>query len=175
MITLAELGPRIGIIGPSSSGKSTLADQLAGRLGCPVAHLDQLAHRPFTSWQRRDDAEFVALHDDFIKGEAWVMDGNYGVCMPQRLARATAVIWLDPPLLGCIARYIKRCWQNDGARKGGLEGAETEFSFALIKFTLVTYPKNRLRYARMLQDTRIKPLMIRSMNDLNRYKTFWNL
>ena len=72
---LAEFGQRICILGPSNSGKSTLAAAVARKLGLPVVHLDQLHHLPDTDWQPRPRSEFVALHDAAIAGERWVMDG----------------------------------------------------------------------------------------------------
>lgn len=149
------LGERIVILGPSNSGKSTLAEKLGARLDMPVCHLDQIAHRPHTKWERLPHEDFRAQHDAFIEGERWVMDGNYSTCMRQRLARASAVIWLDPPLWRCIARYVRRCWrarwrQSGEIRAGGLEGAESEFSWGLIWYTLRHYPQNKKKYRAIL-------------------------
>lgn len=118
---LAALGPRICIMGPSNSGKSTLAQAIGRACGLPVVHLDRLHHRPHTDWQPRPAAEFLALHDAAIEAERWVMDGNYTRCLPQRLSRATGVILLDVPTLTSLGRYLARCWST-GARIGGLEG-----------------------------------------------------
>ena len=92
---LDELGSRICIMGPSNSGKSTLAVAIGRTRGLPPIHLDQLHHRPNTDWEPRPDEEFRALHDAAILGPRWVIDGNYARCLPQRLERATGVILLD--------------------------------------------------------------------------------
>lgn len=76
-MTLDQLGPRICIIGPSNSGKSTLATAIGWARDLPPIHLDQLYHRPNTDWEPRPAAEFVALHDAAILGPRWVMDGTY--------------------------------------------------------------------------------------------------
>lgn len=47
-IDIDALGPRICIIGPSSSGKSTLATLIGQKTNRKVVHLDQLAHEPNT-------------------------------------------------------------------------------------------------------------------------------
>ena len=83
---LDELGERICILGPSNSGKSTLATAIARRRGLPAVHLDQLFHLPHTDWQPRPEAEFLALHDQAIRQPRWVMDGNYTRCLDRRLA-----------------------------------------------------------------------------------------
>ena len=75
-MTLNELGTRICIMGPSNSGKSTLAEAIAKVRGLQVVHLDQLHHLPHTDWVPRPPAEFAALHDAAIAGDRWVMDGH---------------------------------------------------------------------------------------------------
>ncbi|UIE43486.1 hypothetical protein KOJCDNHJ_01371 [Xanthomonas citri pv. punicae] len=52
---LDDLGPRICILGPSNSGKSTLAQAIAQARGCVPVHLDQLHHLPNTAWIPRPD------------------------------------------------------------------------------------------------------------------------
>lgn len=44
MRSLAELGERIVIIGPSNSGKSTLAAAIGRQHALPVVYLDRLYH-----------------------------------------------------------------------------------------------------------------------------------
>ena len=80
-------GPRICILGPSNSGKSTLADAIAAKQGLEPIHLDRLYHLPHTDWQPRPAEEFLALHDAAIAGERWVMDGNYSFAATPRVRR----------------------------------------------------------------------------------------
>ncbi len=148
---LQALGKRICIIGPSSSGKSTLATALAHRLAIPVFHLDQLAHIPHSNWVRRPNEAFRADHERLLAAENWVIEGNYSFLMPERFTRATSVIWLDPPLSGTLFRYIRRCWKQETARPGRLQGAQREFSWKLIRYTLLSYPKNRVKYRQLLE------------------------
>lgn len=143
---MEDLGKRICIIGPSSSGKSTLAARLGEILSLPIAHLDTFAHKPNTAWERTALPDFIANHDKAIAGDAWIVEGNYSAAMPQRFAKADTVIWCDVPLAGCIWRYLKRCAEKEESRPGQLDGALREFSFGLIKHTLVQYPKNKKKY-----------------------------
>lgn len=148
---LSALGPRIVIIGPSNSGKSTLARAIGEKIGAPSYHLDQYAHIPKTNWARRPNPDFIIDHDALIAGDAWVIDGNYSVCLPQRLARATGVIWIDPPLLGSVWRYLVRSFTSSGRHIGRLEGATRDFNWSLIYYTLTGYPKKRPQYAAFLR------------------------
>lgn len=104
---LDELGERICILGPSNSGKSTLATAIARRRGLPAVHLDQLFHLPRTDWQPRPEAEFPALHDQAIRQPRWVMDGNYTRCLGRRLERATGLVLLDVPMAVSLLRYVR--------------------------------------------------------------------
>ncbi len=175
MTPLESLGPRICIIGPSNAGKSTLADLIAQKIGATPVHLDQLAHYPESHWQRRPDQEFIDLHGKEIIQESWVIEGNYSICMPERFNRASAVIWLDPPLIGCTWRYIWRSFFAKPGRIGGLAGARHEFSWELVKFTWTKYPKNKLKYKQLLKNFDKPLLVIPSMQLLNRYTSFWGL
>lgn len=119
---LDELGPRICIIGPSNSGKSTLAIAIARSRGLQPIHLDQLHHLPNTDWRPRRDEEFIALHNEAVMGPRWAMDGNYARCLPQRLERTTGVILLNVPTATSLLRYLRRSWferDRPGALKGG--------------------------------------------------------
>jgi adenylate kinase family enzyme len=124
---LSDLGDRICILGPSNSGKSTLAVAIGDRLGLPVVHLDRLYHLPDTDWQPRAAGDFLALHDAAVAGERWVMDGNYSIGLPQRIGRATGVILLDVSTLRSLGRYFRRSLvQTD--RHGGLDADATASS-----------------------------------------------
>ena len=154
---LAALGPRICIMGPSNSGKSTLAQAIGQARALPVVHLDRLHHIPGTDWQPRPAADFIALHDTAIGRENWVVDGNYSRCLPQRLARATGVILLDVPTLTSLRRYVARCW-FDRDRIGALEGGRDSVKWAMLRHIAVTTRENRRRYE-ALAGTLVLPLV----------------
>lgn len=121
-MNLSDLGDRICVLGPSNSGKSTLAVAIARKRDLRPIHLDQLYHLPNTDWEARPKDEFIALHDAAIAGERWVMDGNYAVGMPQRLQRATGLILLDISTSASLLRYIRRTL-FEKERRGALQRA----------------------------------------------------
>lgn len=173
MIAFQDLGNRISIIGPSNSGKSTLAQKLAKKLHAPVCHLDQLAHVPGTNWQPRPNEEWVEEHDLFISKNAWVVDGNYSFCMPQRFARSTYVIWLDFNVWGCLRRYLLRALKKDPNRPGKLTNAKKDFNIELIRYMLFTYPEKRRKAEVILGQSHVNFLRLYSIDELNRYYKFW--
>lgn len=171
---LSELGERICILGPSNSGKSTLAAAIARKRRLPAVHLDQLYHLPGTDWQPRPAAEFLALHDAAIAGERWVMDGNYSICLPQRLCRATGVILLDVSAPASLLRYFRRTL-FERSRIGALEGGQDSVKWIMIRHIAVASPKNRRRYADMFRDIDLPKARLDSMRAIRRHYRRWGL
>lgn len=171
---LASLGPRICIVGPSNSGKSTLAEAIARKCALEPVHLDQLYHQPHTDWEPRPADEFTALHDAAIAGERWVMDGNYSSCMPQRLRRATGVILLDISTPLSLLRYLRRTWfERD--RRGALEGGRDSVKWAMIHHIAVVTPRNRRRYVEMVEGLDLPTVTLPSAAAIRRCYRRWEL
>src|SRR5438105_5614354 len=109
---------RISVVGTTGSGKTTFARELARRLGVPHVELDALAWGP--SWTLVPIDLFQERVARAVKGDAWVIDGNYGGRGAQSLVlpRADTVIWLDPPLAVIFPRLFARALRR--IRSGGL-------------------------------------------------------
>lgn len=168
MLTLDALGPRICIMGPSNSGKSTLAVAIGRARGLAVVHLDQLRHQPHSDWVARPEAEFAALHDAAVAADAWVIEGNYTRLLPSRLARATGLILLDVPTGVSLYRYIRRCWWERAAH-GGLAGGRDSVKWAMIHHIAVTTRANRRRYRAMAAGLSMPVAVIGSVAALARF------
>jgi len=167
-MTLDDLGPRICIMGPSNSGKSTLANAIARARGLTPIHLDQLRHRPHSGWQLRSDEEFYALHDEAIAGERWVMEGNYSKCLPQRLARATGFILLDIPTSASLLRYLRRSW-FERVRYGGLEGGKDSVKWDMLRHIATRTRGNRSRYARLFEEIALPKIRLFSIKEIAKF------
>jgi adenylate kinase family enzyme len=164
-MTLNGLGPRICIMGPSNSGKSTLATVIGDARHLTPIHLDRLYHRANTDWQPRPEEEFIRLHDEAILGESWVMDGNYSRCLPQRLARATGFILLDISTTNSLLRYFRRSWY-ERSRLGGLEGGKDSVKWAMIRHIVATTRENRRRYVAMFEQITLPKIKLMTSRDL---------
>ena len=95
-----SIGNRILILGCPGSGKSTLARALAARTGLPLVHLD-------TVWWRADGThipreDFDQALDGLLRGEKWIMDGDYSRTYEVRIRAADTVIFLDYPEAVCM-------------------------------------------------------------------------
>ncbi|MGB3424552.1 MAG: AAA family ATPase [Castellaniella sp.] len=168
MTTLDELGSRICILGPSNSGKSTLAHAIARHQELPAIHLDQLFHTPNTDWIPRPVEEFRQLHHDAITQARWVMDGNYSQTLPQRLARATGLILLDVPTGISLWRYLRRTWfERD--RKGALAGGRDSVKWDMLHHIVVATPPNRRRYLELYERVALPKCKLLTPRELNRF------
>ena len=171
---LEELGERICIVGPSNSGKSTLADAIARKCGLKAIHLDQLFHLPNTDWIPRPIDDFVALHDEAIMGDKWVMDGNYSRYMPQRFLRATGVILLDISTPFSLFRYVRRTLSGR-KRFGALDGGRDSIKWEMIHHIAVVTPRNRRRYAELYHKVHLPKVCLRSARAIKDCYQEWNL
>jgi adenylate kinase family enzyme len=97
---------RVSVVGNSASGKTTLAAQIADRLGAPHLELDSIFHQP--GWQPLPTEEFRGKVAGFVAGPTWVVDGNYGRVRDLVWERADTVVWLDLPRYRVMRRVIWR-------------------------------------------------------------------
>lgn len=171
---LSELGERVCILGPSNSGKSTLATAIGRKLGLPVVHLDRLYHLPGTDWVPRPREDFTALHDEAIAGDRWVMDGNYSACMPQRFRRATGVIYLDASTTLSLCRYIRRTLFQSN-RIGGLDGGADSLKWDMIRHIVVTTRRNRQRNTDTFESVLLPKIRLSSCAAIRKRCEEWGL
>lgn len=97
---------KIILVGSGGSGKSTLAKQLGEIAGLPVIHLDNEYWQP--GWTETPKSEWIEKQKQFIKGEKWIIDGNYGGTMEMRFEAADFIIFLDINRFICILSAAKR-------------------------------------------------------------------
>ncbi|MEM1321240.1 MAG: hypothetical protein AAGG75_13375 [Bacteroidota bacterium] len=109
---------RVLVIGCSGSGKSTFATELARRTGLELIHLDQHYWKPH--WIEPSKAEWTSISHQLTQKDHWVMDGNYGSTMDQRIERADTVIYLNMPTWLCLYRILKRWLQFRGRTRPSL-------------------------------------------------------
>jgi adenylate kinase family enzyme len=124
---------RILVIGSGGAGKSTFARELGAILGLPVIHLDKVYWRP--GWEKPSKTEWARTVDGLIAQHEWIMDGNFGGTLPQRVKRADAIILLDVSRWVCLWRVAKRFVKYRGRHRPDMTpGCHERFDREFIKW-----------------------------------------
>ena len=124
---------RILVIGSGGAGKSTFSTKLGGLLGLPVIHLDQAYWKP--GWEKPSKEEWSATVDSLVAQDLWIMDGNFGGTLPQRIKRADAIILLDVSRWICLWRVARRAVKYRGRHRPGMApGCQERFDLEFIKW-----------------------------------------
>jgi adenylate kinase family enzyme len=145
---------RICVVGTTGSGKSTLASELARRLELPYVELDALHWGP--NWTHCSDEEMRQRAEQATRGDAWVVDGNYGFIRKLIWPRAEAVIWLDYPLGLILWQLWKRTWKralmNETRWGTNKERLWPQFfsKDSLFLWALQTYQRRKRTYTALL-------------------------
>lgn len=170
---IASLGQRIMIMGPSNSGKSTLAAAMARQLGVPAIYLDQLRHLPNTNWKVRADDEFHRLHDEAILAPGWIIEGNYSNLTPQRFERATGALVITDGLLKRYGRYFRRTLFQK-VRAGALEGGQDKVNRAMLGWLWKTR-RSVHKYQAAVRASGLPHIFIDNQRELDRLYRAWGL
>lgn len=98
---------RVVIIGSPGTGKSTFARKLAAKTGLPLIHIDFYYHDPSKDYYH-DKPAWRALITKMATEDQWILDGNYGKTMSQRMQRADTIFYFDMPRRTALWGVIKR-------------------------------------------------------------------
>lgn len=141
---------RILVIGVSpGAGKTTFARKLSESTHIPVYHLDSLHWK--SGWVEASKEEFEGAQSEIVKGESWIIEGNYTHTLSIRLPHADTIIYIERPLWTCLYRVIKRTLKYKGKSRPEMrEGCPDHFSWSFIHFILTTYFERKKEYERLL-------------------------
>ena len=118
-----------------------LARRLGDATGLPVIHMDREYWQP--GWVQPEPSEWASRVDELAAGDSWIMDGNYGGTMAQRLARADTIVFLDVPRSVCVWGALKRRVAFHGRPRPDMtEGCEERLTFEFLKW-IWDYPATR--------------------------------
>jgi adenylate kinase family enzyme len=143
---------RILVIGSPGAGKTTFARKLAARSDLPLHHLDRIFWLP--GWVERDRREVQDRLEDILVTDRWIIDGNYGSSLPQRIARADGIIWLDYPTHLSLTRVLHRWWRYRGKTRPDMteacpERLDAAFLLYVLNFRRAWHRRNAAVLARL--------------------------
>ena len=123
------LGRRIVVIGTTGSGKTTLARRLSQHLDIPHVELDALNWEP--DWVQAPTEVFRQRTEEALRGEAWLVDGNYSAVRDIVWPRADTLVWLDFSFLvtlrQLLGRTLRRIASQEELWSGNRESFRAQF------------------------------------------------
>jgi adenylate kinase family enzyme len=161
---------RVLVIGSGGAGKTTFATALAAQTGLPLIHLDRIYWRP--GWVETPKAEWEAAVREMIAAERWILDGNYGGTLPERLDACDTVIFFDFPRLVCLRQVLARRLRHIGRGRVDLaERCPERLTWSFLVW-IWTYPAKRragilARLGKLRPDQRA--VVLRSRAEVERF------
>lgn len=157
---------KISIIGCPGSGKSTLSVQLAKILNLEAIHLDKIYWKPY--WVNISKEEFDEKHDEILKKESFILDGNYNRTISKRLEKCDLVIYLDYDSQVCVDSYIQRV--KDGSIKDFItencvETIDEDFNNYISSYN----DKNRDNNYKKIYDSNIKYIILNNRDEKDEF------
>lgn len=143
---------KVLVIGPGGAGKSTLARRLGELLNITVLHLDKFYWH--SGWIETPKPDWLKTVEEMLKGDAWIMDGNYSGTLDIRFQACDTVIFLDMARTFCLWRVVKRALMyRNKSRPDMAEGCPERLTLEFILW-IWNYPRRtRPKIVRMLESS----------------------
>lgn len=166
---------RIVIVGAVSSGKTTLARELACITGAPHVELDSLRYRP--GWVEVRDDTVRAKVVEIVGTDEWVMDGNYASGQDLIWLRAQLLVWLDFPLAVILWRLLRRTFRRLLTRSTFAAGTQEQVarlfgSQSILVWACRSHKTRRKRYEELLRQPRYSHLRVERFHSPRRVRAW---
>jgi adenylate kinase family enzyme len=154
---------RVVVVGAAGSGKTTLAKEIANRIGAPHIELDALKYKQ--DWTAASDESFrgeVAAH---VGTDLWVIDGNYAEVRDLVWLRAQLLVWIDLHLIIILWRLAQRTFRRllnkEIFASGNREQLNRVFGKqSIFLWTIRSYYRRRKSYEELLKHPRYAHLHV---------------
>ena len=152
---------RINVVGTSGSGKTTFSKELAQKLNIEYIEMDRLYWK--NDWRGSSDAELLHSIHFALKGEAWVLDGNYNRTQAVKWEHLDTLIWLDFPFYLVFYRVLKRAIKRAITKEklwntNNYENFKLLFSKdSIVLWMITSYPTMKKRYSEVFENPNVMP------------------
>lgn len=163
---------KVLIIGSCGSGKSVFAKRLGSATGLPVIHLDTHFWKP--GWVETPKDVWPETVAELLKGDSWIIDGNYSGTMEMRLEHCDTAIFLDMPRTVCTWRVLKRAYAHRGKTRPDLApGCPEKIDLEFLKWTWNYPTRSRPRVLEKLRRVadRVRIVTLTSDREKERFLT----
>ena len=161
---------KVLVIGSCGAGKSVFSRRLGEIAGLPVIHLDRHYWRP--GWTEPTKDVWQSQVEELLKGDEWIIDGNYGGTMDIRLASCDTAVFLDFPRHLCTWRVIKRSIYYRGRNRPDLaDGCPEKIDLPFIKWTWNYPTRSRPRVVARLESVkdRVDLVTLRNVKEVEEF------
>jgi adenylate kinase family enzyme len=154
---------RVAVVGAVGCGKTTLAKEIARRIGAPHIELDALKYQQ--GWVEETDEVFRGKVVAYVGTDRWVIDGNYADVQDLIWLRAQLLVWLDlrlPVVLWrLLRRTFRRLWRREELFNGNREQFKRVFgSESILIWAVRSQGNRRRRYEELLKLARYSHLQV---------------
>ena len=139
------LGERIIILGCPGSGKSTFARSLHKQTGLPLIHLDNIWWTPDRTTIPRE--EFDVRLGEIIKGDRWILDGDYSRTYEIRFSACDTIVFLDFDEEECMGGITERL----GRESDDIPWTRDELDSDLVEIVRKYHSVNRPRVLGLIE------------------------
>ena len=129
---------KVIVIGSPGAGKSTFARKIRDLTNLPLFYLDLIWHKEDKTNISKD--EFIEKLNEIIKGDSWIIDGNFGSTLEIRIKECDTIFLLDYPVDACI----KGVEQRIGKKREEMPWIEEEFDLEFKKW-IIDFPERELK------------------------------
>ncbi len=165
---------KIYILGPSASGKTTLAKKIAEKKDLPVFHSDFVLTE-YNGRKRRklDKEDYMEKVEDILAKDKWIFEGKH--IISRLLNEADQIVWLKTPLLVTLFRQWKRYFTDQDQRKRFTFKSNLQLSVVIICQYLCWEDKSKKddprhcrqkKYGRILREYKDKVVEIKTDKDI---------
>lgn len=160
---------KVLVIGSCGAGKSTFARRLHEATDIKLIHLDKIYWKP--NWTETAKDEWEEKVWEILRGDSWIIDGNYGGTMEMRMRVCDTLIWLDFSRIVCTWRVLKRiAFYKKNGRPDMAEDCDERFDWEFIKYVW-NFPrdKNPNIEARLAKYQNIEIIRLKSKKEIEEF------